>query len=72
MTHTEEERRNATSTGVMQEVRVSCCRLSQDEILMHYFEHEFKQQSMEWHCIRSPMKKKFKSVLSAGKIMASF
>lgn len=72
MADTEEERSRAISTGVMQEVRVSCCILSQDEILVQYFEHEFKQQSMEWYCITSPRKKKFKSVLSAGKIMTGF
>ena len=72
MKDTEEERRQAISTGVLQEMTVSLSRLSEDEILVQCFEHEFKQQSMEWHCIRSPMKKKFKSVLSAGKIMASF
>jgi hypothetical protein len=56
MADTEEERRKAISTGVLQEVRVSCCRLSQDEILVQYFEHEFKQQSMERYCITSPRK----------------
>jgi hypothetical protein len=56
----------------MQDVKVSCCRLSQDEILVQYFEHEFKQQSVEWYCSTSPRKKKFKSVLSAGNIMAGF
>ena len=73
LTNTEKGRRKAIATGVMLEVRVSCCRLSQEEILVQYFEHEFKQQSMEWYCITSPRKKKLKSVLlSAGKIMASF
>jgi len=72
MTDTEEERSKVISTGVMQDVKVSCCRPSQDEILVQYFEHEFKQQSMEWYCSTSPGKKKFKIELSAGNIMAGF
>jgi hypothetical protein len=72
MTDTEEERRKPISNGVMQDVKVSYCRLLQDEILVQYFEHDFKQQSMEWYCSISPRKKKFNSVLSAGNIMARF
>jgi len=72
MKDTEEERRQAISTGVLQEMTVSLSRLSEDEILVQCFEHEFKQQSKEWYCITSPRKKKFKSVLSAGNIMAGF
>jgi peptide methionine sulfoxide reductase MsrB len=71
MTDTE-ERRKAIPTGVIREVRVSCCTLSQDEILVHYFEQELKKQSMERYCITSPRKKKGKTVLSAGKILAVF
>jgi hypothetical protein len=54
------EGRKIISTGVIQEVRVLCHRLSQDETLLHYFEHEFKHQLMERCHITSPGKKKFR------------
>jgi histone-lysine N-methyltransferase SETMAR len=41
-----------------------------DETWLHHFEPETKRQSMEWHPANSPKEKKFKSVPSAGKIMA--
>lgn len=45
--------------------------LSQGETLVQYFEHEFKQQTMELCHNTSLGKEKYKSVLSAGKIMAN-
>jgi hypothetical protein len=35
----------------------------------HYFDSEAKQQSMEWHHLDSPTKKKPKTMLSAKMIM---
>jgi hypothetical protein len=56
---------------VMQEVRVSCCKLSQDEILVQYF--EWIQAAVNGTIASCPPRsKKFKSVLSAGRIVASF
>ena len=42
-----------------------------DETWVHFFEPESKRQSMEWHHTTSPRKKKFKTVRSAGKVMAT-
>ena len=42
-----------------------------DETWVHFFEPESKRQSMEWHHKQSPKKKKFKTVPSAGKVMAT-
>jgi len=42
-----------------------------DETWLHHFDPETKRQSMEWHHVTSPRTKKFKSVPSAGKIMAT-
>lgn len=41
-----------------------------DETWLHHFDPETKRQSMEWHHVTSP-RKKFKSVPSAGKVMAT-
>lgn len=40
-----------------------------DETWVHHFEPESKRQSMEWKHPRSPVRKKFKSQPSAGKLM---
>jgi hypothetical protein len=42
-----------------------------DEILVHDYEPESKDQSMSWKHPTSPVAKKFKSQSSAGKIMLS-
>jgi hypothetical protein len=42
-----------------------------DEMLVLYFTPELKQSSMEWRYKGSPTLEKFKTQLSAGKIMAS-
>jgi hypothetical protein len=42
-----------------------------DETWLHHIEPETKRQSMEWHHVNSPKKKKFKSAPSAGKVMAT-
>jgi Transposase. len=42
-----------------------------DETWVYFFEPESKRKSMEWHHTTSPRKKKFKTVRSAGKVMAS-
>lgn len=42
-----------------------------DETWVHFFEPESKRQSMEWRHTSSPRKKKFKTVRSAGKVMAT-
>jgi hypothetical protein len=36
---------------------------------VHYFAPESKRQTMEWKLPGSPVKKKFKSQTSAGKVM---
>jgi len=40
-----------------------------DESWFHYFKPETKRQSMEWHHLHSPSKKKAKTVPSAAKVM---
>ena len=42
-----------------------------DKSWFHHFEHETKQQSMEWHHLHSPSKKKAKTVPSAVKVMGT-
>jgi len=42
-----------------------------DESWFHHFEPETKQQSMEWHHLHSPSKKKAKTVPSAAKVMGT-
>ena len=41
-----------------------------DETCYHY-EPESKRQSMEWRHVNSPLKKKFKTLPSAGKVMCT-
>lgn len=43
--------------------------LTCDETWVHHFEPESKRQSMEWKHTSSPVKKKFKTQASAGKVM---
>ncbi|GFV70366.1 putative transposase [Trichonephila clavipes] len=45
--------------------------LSGDETWVHYTTPETKEQSKQWKHPSSPRAKKFKQILSAGKIMAS-
>lgn len=40
-----------------------------DETWVHHYEPESKRQNIEWKHPRSPVKKKFKTQLSAGKVM---
>jgi hypothetical protein len=42
-----------------------------DETWIHHFKPKTKRQSMEWHHTTSPWKKKFNSIPSASKIMAT-
>jgi len=42
-----------------------------DESWFHHFERETKQQSMEWHHLHFPSKKKAKTVPSAVKVMGT-
>ena len=42
-----------------------------DESWFHHYEPETKCQSMEWHHLDSPSKKKAKTVQSVGKVMGS-
>lgn len=42
-----------------------------DESWFHHFEPETKRQSMEWHHLHSPSKKKAKTVPSAAKVMGT-
>ena len=42
-----------------------------DESWFHHFEPETKRQSMEWHHLHSPSKKKAKTVPSAAKLMGT-
>ena len=42
-----------------------------DKSWFHHFEHETKWQSMEWHHLHSPSKKKAKTVPSAAKVMGT-
>jgi hypothetical protein len=45
--------------------------VTQDETRVHHFDPESKKQSMQWKHPGSPPPRKFKRVLSAGKMMAS-
>ena len=45
--------------------------VTQDETWVHHFDPESKMQSKQWKHPGSPPPKKFKSVHSAGKVMAS-
>ena len=45
--------------------------VTQDETLVHHFDPESKMQSKQWKHPKSPTRKKFKRVHSAGKVMAS-
>ena len=45
--------------------------VTDDETWVHFFEPESKRQSMEWYHTTSLRKKKFKTVRSAGKVMAT-
>jgi len=47
------------------------CIVTGDESWFHHFEPETKRQSMEWHHLHSPSKKKAKTVPSAGKVMGT-
>ena len=38
-----------------------------DKTLCHHYEPESKRQSMDWRHLNSPLKKKFKTLPSAGK-----
>jgi hypothetical protein len=40
-----------------------------NETWIHHFEPETKRQSMKWHHMTSPQKKKYKAIPSASKIM---
>jgi hypothetical protein len=42
-----------------------------DKTWVHHFEPETKRQSMEWHHLQLPRKKKFKTAPSAGKVMVT-
>jgi len=42
-----------------------------DESWFHHFKPETKRQSMEWHHLHSPSKKKAKTVSSAAKVMST-
>ena len=42
-----------------------------DETLVHHFQPEMNQQSKQWKHLDSPPSKKAKTVMSAGKVMAS-
>jgi hypothetical protein len=42
-----------------------------DEAWLHHSEPKTKQHSVEWHHANLPKKKKFKSALLAGKVMAA-
>ena len=42
-----------------------------DETWVHHFQPEIKQQSKRWKHLGSPPSKKAKTVMSAGKVMAS-
>ena len=43
--------------------------LTGDEMWVHHYEPESKRQSMEWKHLGSPVKKKFKTQPSTGKVM---
>jgi len=45
--------------------------VTDDESWFHHFEPETKRQSMEWHHLHSPSKKKAKTVPSAAKVMGT-
>ncbi|PNF43135.1 hypothetical protein B7P43_G17771 [Cryptotermes secundus] len=47
------------------------CIVTGDESWFHNFEPETKRQSMEWHHLHSPSKKKAKTVPSAVKVMGT-
>jgi hypothetical protein len=47
------------------------CIVTGDESRFHHFEPETKWQSMEWHHLHSPSKKKAKAVSSAAKVMGT-
>jgi len=42
-----------------------------DEKWCHHYEPESRRQSMEWRHVNSPSKNKFKTLLSAGKVMCT-
>jgi len=42
-----------------------------DEMWCHHYEPESKRQSMKWRHVESPSKKKFKMLLSVGKVMCT-
>ena len=42
-----------------------------DEMWCHHYKPESKWQSMEWQHVNSPLKKKFKMLASAGKVMCT-
>jgi len=47
------------------------CIVIGDESCFHHFEPETKRQSMEWHHLHSPSKKKAKTVPSTAKVMGT-
>ena len=47
------------------------CIITGDETWCHHYEPEAKWQSMEWPHVNSPSKKKFKTLLSVGKVMGT-
>ncbi|PNF27435.1 hypothetical protein B7P43_G16882 [Cryptotermes secundus] len=66
--------RKAITSELLQRYRHECsdfllCIVTGDESWFHHFEPEMKQQSMEWHHLHSPSKKKAKTVPSAVKVM---
>jgi len=47
------------------------CIITGDEMWCHHYKPESKRQSMEWQLVNSPLKKKFKTLPSAGKVMCT-
>jgi hypothetical protein len=45
--------------------------ITADETSCRHYEPESKRQSMEWRHVSSPLKKKLKTLLSAGNVMCT-
>ena len=61
---------NTYSTATTMKAKKFLSRIvTGDEMWVHHYEPESKRQSMEWKHLGSPVKKKFKTQPSTGKVM---
>ena len=76
LTEGHKDQRKAITSELLQRYRHEgddflLCIVTSDESWFHHFEPETKRQSMEWHHLPSPSKKKAKTVPSAAKVMGT-